>query len=89
MIGAIAGHSALLRNHGPVVSGPSLSSALDDVEELEDTAQLFLLLHDHAHGSFRRRNTRSWSAMTRPTPVGRCRPKGIHCTTQQCAHTKE
>lgn len=34
----------LLRNHGPVVSGPTLSAALDALEELEETAKLHLLL---------------------------------------------
>lgn len=39
-------HSAvLLANHGPVVSGKTLESALYATEELEETAKLFLLLH--------------------------------------------
>lgn len=42
---AVDHHALLLSNHGPVVSGPSLSAALDAVEELEETAKLFLLLH--------------------------------------------
>jgi ribulose-5-phosphate 4-epimerase/fuculose-1-phosphate aldolase len=33
----------LLRNHGPVVAGADLDAALDALEELEHTAQLFLL----------------------------------------------
>lgn len=38
-------HSALLlRNHGPVVSGASLPAAMDALEELEETAKLFLML---------------------------------------------
>ncbi|MCB5906536.1 3-oxo-tetronate 4-phosphate decarboxylase [Streptomyces pinistramenti] len=38
-------HSALLlRNHGPVVAAASLGEALDAIEELEETAKLFLLL---------------------------------------------
>lgn len=38
-------HSALLlRNHGPIVAGATLSAALDAVEELEETAKLYLLL---------------------------------------------
>ncbi|MCE0509157.1 class II aldolase/adducin family protein [Microbacterium aurugineum] len=36
-------HALLLRNHGPVVAGADLDTALDAVEELEHTAQLFLL----------------------------------------------
>ncbi len=37
-------HAVLLANHGPVVSGTSLSTALYAIEELEETAKLFLLL---------------------------------------------
>jgi ribulose-5-phosphate 4-epimerase/fuculose-1-phosphate aldolase len=45
-IRGVAGkHSAvLLANHGPVVSGKTLESALYATEELEETAKLFLLL---------------------------------------------
>ncbi|MEV0443830.1 class II aldolase/adducin family protein [Streptomyces spectabilis] len=40
----------LLRHHGPVVAAPGLDAALDAVEELEQTARIFLLLRgaDHA-----------------------------------------
>jgi 3-dehydro-4-phosphotetronate decarboxylase len=34
----------LLANHGPVTSGTSLAAAMDAIEELEETAKLFLLL---------------------------------------------
>ena len=37
----------LLANHGPVVSGASLESAVYAIEELEETAKLFLLLRGH------------------------------------------
>ncbi|PRX68555.1 ribulose-5-phosphate 4-epimerase/fuculose-1-phosphate aldolase [Nonomuraea fuscirosea] len=38
-------HAALLlSNHGPIVAGTSLGAALDAIEELEETAKLFLLL---------------------------------------------
>jgi 3-dehydro-4-phosphotetronate decarboxylase len=40
--------AVLLANHGPVVSGKSLSAASYAVEELEETAKLFLLLRGAA-----------------------------------------
>ncbi len=40
-------HALLLANHGPLVSGVSLNAAVYAIEELEETAKLFLLLHDH------------------------------------------
>jgi len=41
-------HAILLANHGPVVAGPSLTAAVNAVEELEQTARLMLLLKGHA-----------------------------------------
>ncbi|MFT5448112.1 MAG: ribulose-5-phosphate 4-epimerase/fuculose-1-phosphate aldolase [Gammaproteobacteria bacterium] len=38
-------HAVLLANHGPVVAGNSLDDAVYAIEELEETAKLFLLLH--------------------------------------------
>lgn len=45
-VGSLAGrhHAVLLANHGPVVAASTLSAATDAVEELEETARLFLLL---------------------------------------------
>ena len=44
--GLAAKHSAvLLANHGPVVAGKTLEAALYAMEELEETAKLYLLLH--------------------------------------------
>jgi ribulose-5-phosphate 4-epimerase/fuculose-1-phosphate aldolase len=47
-VGALAAaHRALLlANHGPIVSGISLDSAVYAIEELEETAKIFLLLYD-------------------------------------------
>ena len=36
--------AVLLANHGPVVAGNTLSAAQDAIEELEETARLFLML---------------------------------------------
>ncbi len=41
-------HAVLLANHGPVVAGTTLANAQFAVEELEETARLFLLLRGHA-----------------------------------------
>jgi 3-dehydro-4-phosphotetronate decarboxylase len=47
-VGKLAGkhHAVLLANHGPVVAGSSLSAAQDAIEELEETARLFLMLRN-------------------------------------------
>lgn len=37
-------HAVLLANHGPVVAGTNLAAATDAIEELEETARLFLML---------------------------------------------
>jgi ribulose-5-phosphate 4-epimerase/fuculose-1-phosphate aldolase len=44
---AAGNHALLLANHGPVVAGADLDAAADAVEELEETARLFLLLQGH------------------------------------------
>lgn len=45
-VAALAGkhHAILLANHGPVVAGRTLTAATDAVEELEETARLYLML---------------------------------------------
>ena len=39
-------HAVLLANHGPLVAGNSLSDAVYAMEELEETAKLYLMLKD-------------------------------------------
>ncbi|MEU6644038.1 3-oxo-tetronate 4-phosphate decarboxylase [Saccharomonospora sp. NPDC046836] len=39
-------HALLLANHGPIVAGRDLAVATDAVEELEETARIFLLVRD-------------------------------------------
>lgn len=41
---AVHAHAILLANHGPIVAGASLDIAANAIEELEQTAKLFLLL---------------------------------------------
>ena len=41
-------HAVLLANHGPVVAGTSLANAQFAIEELEETAKLFLMLRSQA-----------------------------------------
>lgn len=37
-------HAMLLSHHGPLVAGPTLAAAMDALEELEETAKLFIVL---------------------------------------------
>jgi ribulose-5-phosphate 4-epimerase/fuculose-1-phosphate aldolase len=47
--GAAANHDCmLLRNHGSVCLGSTLSEAVDRTEELEETAKLYFLLGDRS-----------------------------------------
>lgn len=39
-------HAMLLANHGPIVSGKDLRTAQYAIEELEETARIFLMMHD-------------------------------------------
>jgi ribulose-5-phosphate 4-epimerase/fuculose-1-phosphate aldolase len=64
---ALAGrhHAVLLANHGPVVSGRDLKTAQFAIEELEETAKLFLLLGDRSL----RPLTEEQAAPLRPAPA--------------------
>jgi ribulose-5-phosphate 4-epimerase/fuculose-1-phosphate aldolase len=46
---AAAHRAVLLANHGPVVAGRDLESAVSAAEELEETARLFFLLEGRPH----------------------------------------
>jgi len=39
-------HAVLLANHGPVVAGKDLETAVYATEELEETAKIYLMLKD-------------------------------------------
>lgn len=39
-------HAVMLANHGPLVAGTSLQDATYAIEELEETAKLYLMLHN-------------------------------------------
>jgi 3-dehydro-4-phosphotetronate decarboxylase len=56
-------HAVLLANHGPVVAGSSLDAAANAIEELEETAKLFLILR----GSKVRLLTEEQVAALKPT----------------------
>ena len=42
---ATENHAVLLANHGPVAAGTSLDAGVGAIEEIEETARLYLLLH--------------------------------------------
>ena len=46
---AVAHRAVLLANHGPVVAGRDLETAVSAAEELEETARLFFLLEGRPH----------------------------------------
>jgi 3-dehydro-4-phosphotetronate decarboxylase len=41
-------HAMLLANHGPIAAGKDVAAAADALEEIEETAKLYLLLRGHA-----------------------------------------
>ncbi|MEM8736842.1 MAG: class II aldolase/adducin family protein, partial [Planctomycetota bacterium] len=43
---SVASRAVLLSNHGPVIAGKSLEAAVYAMEELEETAKLFLALRN-------------------------------------------
>lgn len=46
---AVEHHAMLIAHHGPVVAGRDLAGAADALEELEQTARLFLMLEGRPH----------------------------------------
>jgi ribulose-5-phosphate 4-epimerase/fuculose-1-phosphate aldolase len=61
-------HALLLRNHGPVVAGVDLDSAVDALEELEHTAQLFFLTRGLATAPLTPAQLQSFAAPSERTP---------------------
>ncbi len=59
-------HAMLLANHGPVVAGRSLDTASGAIEELEETAKLYLLLKDR---DFVPLSTAEVAALRRQFPI--------------------
>lgn len=65
---AHATHALLLRNHGPIVSGRDVDAALDALEEIEHTAQVFLSLRGLPMRPLTPSESAALSAPTPPTP---------------------
>ncbi|WP_337002486.1 MULTISPECIES: class II aldolase/adducin family protein [unclassified Microbacterium] len=61
-------HALLLRNHGPVVAGVDLDAALDALEELEHTAQLFFLTRGLATAPLTSAQLHAFAAPSERTP---------------------
>lgn len=64
-------HALLLRNHGPVVAGADLDSALDALEELEHTAQVYFITRGLPTSAL---TEEQLSALTTRTPGERAQP---------------
>jgi ribulose-5-phosphate 4-epimerase/fuculose-1-phosphate aldolase len=60
-------HAVLLANHGPVVAGTTLDAAGNAMEELEETAKLYLLLR---HEKTRWLTPEQVAELRRRFPVG-------------------
>ncbi|MFN3006820.1 3-oxo-tetronate 4-phosphate decarboxylase [Mycolicibacterium wolinskyi] len=58
-------HALLLSNHGPIVAGADLAGAADALEEIEETAKLYLLLRGHAVNPVTRDEARRLEEMYR------------------------
>lgn len=63
-------HAFLLANHGPVVAGSDLATAADAVEELEETARLYLLLRGHQTRPLTAEQVSTLQARTGIAPAG-------------------
>ncbi|MGP5220553.1 class II aldolase/adducin family protein [Arthrobacter rhombi] len=68
---ARTGHALLLRNHGPAVAGTDLDSALDALEELEHTAQVYFITRGLPTAAL---TEEGLAALTTPTTAERTLP---------------
>jgi ribulose-5-phosphate 4-epimerase/fuculose-1-phosphate aldolase len=59
-------HAILLANHGPVVAGKDLESAVYATEELEETAKLYLMLRGNRLKILSRNKWRNYIGSIRP-----------------------
>lgn len=80
---AAAHRAVLLANHGPVVAGRDLETAVSAAEELEETARLFFVLEGRSYRPLSREQNRGCGARLRCRAVAR--PRRVSWMRLQCA----